>query len=89
MGPEQTALSDDLNRSALLPWHLLGIHRTEWPLTAVMWKMGLCGRCRPRAEGPLLAGRKKRPGQAPHLPALPACPSAMTDASEKGTLGAK
>lgn len=64
MGLEQT-----LNRSAPLLRHLLGSHRTEGPLKAVMREMRLCGRAG-SAWGALLAERKETPLEALCLPAL-------------------
>lgn len=66
---EQTLCSDDLNCSAPLLRHLLGSHRTEGPLTAVMREMRLCGRAG-SVWGALLAERKETPLEALRLPAL-------------------
>lgn len=69
MGLEQTLCSDDLNRSAPLLWHLLGSHRTEGPLKAVMQELRLCGHAG-SAWGALLAERKEMPLEALCFPAL-------------------
>lgn len=48
-----------------------------------MWKVQAVHR------GPSPSWEEGRPGEVLPLPALPACPSAMTGASKKGALGAK